>query len=107
MKLPEDILYKLPTDYNKIEDEANRTFIKNLLYAIAETYRDIAKTVNLNVDLLSLQEKSKDPNDPAEGNAVMWMSDGTGTTGDDGDICVAITAGGSTKKTVLVDFSAI
>lgn len=51
-------------------------------------------------------EKSADPADPAEGSYVIWMSDGTGT-GDDGDILVKITAGGSTKTATLVDFSTV
>jgi len=52
-----------------------------------------------------LNEKSSDPSDPAEGQSVLWMSDGTGT-GDDGDILMKITAGGVTKTVTLVDFSA-
>ena len=59
-----------------------------------------------NVTSLSLLEKSSDPSDPAEGNAVIWMSDGTGT-GDDGDILIKITAGSVTKTATLIDFSAI
>ena len=55
---------------------------------------------------LYTQEKSSDPDDPAEGYHVIWQSDGTGT-GDDGDIMIKITAGGSTKTTTLVDFSAV
>jgi len=106
MKLPDDFLYKMPTDYDKIQDEVNRKFIKNLLYAIGDMYREIALAVNLNVDLLRGQEKSEDPPDPDEGNFVLWMSDGT-DTGDDGDILIKITAGGSTKTHTLVDFSAI
>jgi hypothetical protein len=51
-------------------------------------------------------ERSADPGDPAEGKYVMWMSDGNGT-GDDGDILIKITAGGSTKTATLVDFSAV
>ena len=54
---------------------------------------------------LTLTEKSSDPSDPAEGNSVLWMSDGTGS-GDDGDIMMKITAGGTTKIITLVDFSA-
>jgi hypothetical protein len=49
-------------------------------------------------------ERSADPDDPEEGHAVLWMSDGTGS-GDDGDILIKIKAGGSTKSTTLVDFS--
>ena len=54
----------------------------------------------------TFRELSADPDDPDEGHAVMWLSDGTGS-GDDGDIMVKITAGGATKTTTLVDFSAI
>ena len=50
-------------------------------------------------------ECTSDPDDPAEGHFVIWMSDGTGS-GDDGDIMVKISAGGSTKTATLVDFSA-
>jgi len=54
---------------------------------------------------LTLTEKSSDPADPAEGNSVLWMSNGVGS-GDDGDIMMKITAGGVTKTITLVDFSA-
>jgi hypothetical protein len=56
--------------------------------------------------LIGLTEKSSDPADPAEGKSVIWQSDGT-ETGDDGDILIKITAGGVTKTTTLVDFSAV
>ena len=55
---------------------------------------------------LTLSEKSADPSDPAEGSCVIWMSDGTGT-GDDGDVLIKVTAGGSTKTATLVDFSEV
>tara|TARA_R100000808_G_scaffold13906_2_gene33331 strand:- start:20255 stop:20572 length:318 start_codon:yes stop_codon:yes gene_type:complete len=55
---------------------------------------------------LGLLEKSADPSNPAEGEATIWMSDGTGA-GDDGDIMIKITAGGSTKTATLIDFSAV
>jgi len=51
------------------------------------------------------RELSVDPSNPDEGSFALWMSDGTGS-GDDGDIMVKITAGGSTKTITLVDFSA-
>lgn len=50
-------------------------------------------------------ELSADPANPAEGEHVMWQSNGTGS-GDDGDIMFKITAGGTTKTITLVDFSA-
>tara|TARA_R110000744_G_scaffold98003_1_gene189303 strand:+ start:46 stop:285 length:240 start_codon:yes stop_codon:yes gene_type:complete len=55
---------------------------------------------------LIFKEKSADPVNPAEGHAVIWMSDGTGT-GDDGDVLIKITAGGATKTTTLADFSSL
>jgi len=54
---------------------------------------------------LTFTERSSDPANPSEGNSVLWMSDGSGA-GDDGDILIKITAGGSTKTVTLVDFSA-
>jgi hypothetical protein len=54
---------------------------------------------------LNLTELSADPDKPAEGKAKIWMSDGTGT-GDDGDVIIAATAGGVTKREILWDFSA-
>jgi hypothetical protein len=53
---------------------------------------------------ICIKELSTDPADPPEGEAVLWMSDGTGA-GDDGDILIKITAGGSTKTVTLVDFT--
>lgn len=59
------------------------------------------------IEGLPLRERSTDPDDPGEGESIIWQSDGNGTTGDDGDICVSITAGGVTKKTILVDYSTL
>jgi hypothetical protein len=49
-------------------------------------------------------EKSADPAEPAEGEYVIWMSDGTGK-GDDGDVLIASKAGGTTKYATLFDHS--
>lgn len=54
---------------------------------------------------LELLERSADPTQPAEGETVIWMSDGTGK-GDDGDVLIAGTAGGTTKWDTLFDHSA-
>jgi len=62
------------------------------------------KVIGENSGIL-LTEKSADPSDPAEGNTVIWQSDGTGS-GDDGDIMLKITAGSVTKTITLVDYSA-
>jgi len=55
--------------------------------------------------VLQLIERSADPSAPAEGQCVIWMSDGTGK-GDDGDVLIASTAGGTTKWATLFDHSA-
>ena len=49
-------------------------------------------------------ERGADPTQPAEGECVIWMSDGTGK-GDDGDLMVASTAGGTTNYGTLFDHS--
>jgi len=56
-------------------------------------------------EAIKILERSSDPAQPAEGECVIWLSDGTGY-GDDGDICAASTAGGNTKKAIIFDFSA-
>jgi len=56
------------------------------------------------VQTLSLLERSTDPAAPAEGENVVWVSDGT-EKGDDGDVMVAGTAGGVTKYGTLFDHS--
>lgn len=68
-------------------------------------WKDIYAKGTVSMDELNLREKSADPGDPAEGESVVWQSDGTGS-GDDGDIMVKITAGGVTKTVTLIDFSA-
>lgn len=53
---------------------------------------------------LALTAKASDPADPADGTAVMWLSDGTGS-GDAGDLMVKITVGATTKTITLIDWS--
>lgn len=54
---------------------------------------------------IRISERSSDPSDPAEGETVIWMSDGTGS-GDDGDLMIKATAGSTTKTGTLFDHSA-
>jgi len=68
---------------------------------IKSFYGDVRQLTD---SILSLNELSADPSDPAEGCSVMWQSDGTGAGGD-GDIMMKITAGGVTKTITLADFS--
>ena len=67
----------------------------------------IVKSRAIDFDMgIQFREKTIDPPDPGEGSATIWMSDGTGS-GDDGDIMIKITAGGTTKTGTLIDFSGI
>jgi hypothetical protein len=54
--------------------------------------------------VLLFVERSSDPSEPSEGEAVIWMSDGTGK-GNDGDIMIASQAGGTTNYGTLFDHS--
>lgn len=84
--------------------EAALTLVGNTNYVGLNGVNDPA--TELHVDgAITLNEKSSDPANPAEGRSVIWMSDGTGS-GDDGDIMMKITAGATTKTITLVDFSA-
>ena len=56
------------------------------------------------VEAIKLLEKSADPSEPAEGECVVWMSDGNGK-GADGDIMIASKAGGTTNYGTLFDHS--
>lgn len=48
---------------------------------------------------------NSDPADPEEGNAVTWLSDGTGS-GDAGDYMIKVNVGGTVKTGTLFDYSA-
>ena len=54
---------------------------------------------------MHFKERASDPGDPTEGNAVIWMSDGT-AAGDDGDVMIKTKAGGVVKTGTLFDHSA-
>jgi hypothetical protein len=56
-------------------------------------------------DRIRLLERATDPDKPAEGNVVLWMSNGAGL-GDDGDVLIGSTAGGVTNYAILFDHSA-
>lgn len=59
-----------------------------------------AGEVELPLGTLKLLERSSDPAQPADGQAIIWMGDGTGK-GADGDIMVAATANGTTTYTII------
>jgi len=88
----------------------NLIFSTNTGAALTEAGRfDRFQTLTLTGDLVSggwlkLMEQAADPPEPAEGQCVIWMSDGTGK-GDDGDVLIASKAGGTTTWTTLFDHS--
>jgi hypothetical protein len=61
--------------------------------------------LNPDTGAIHFVERSSDPTEPSEGQAVIWMSNGTGK-GDDGDVLIASKAGGSTTYAILFDHSA-
>lgn len=56
------------------------------------------------IDVIGLLERSSDPSEPSAGQAVIWLSDGTGKGGD-GDVMIAVNVDGTTKYGTLFDYS--
>jgi len=52
-----------------------------------------------------LIEQTVEPDEPAEGEGIFWLSDGTGF-GDSGDICAKSRDGGQVRKNIIHDHSA-
>lgn len=46
----------------------------------------------------------RDPPDPKDGAAVIWMSDGT-QNGNRGDVFIKVNVGGTVKKVRIVDYN--
>ncbi len=70
---------------------------------LAQWQRDVADELN-SLDKTTQTQRffqiDTDPNDPLEGQAVMWLTSG-------GDLKVKVTNGGVTKTATIVDFSAL
>jgi len=104
------LLIENPTDnpnwYIRGYDAELRFQINSSLQRTMRVHNIGTNDVKLLVDgVFSLLERTSDPSAPSEGEAIIWMSDGTGK-GDDGDVLIASTAGGTTKWTTLLDHSA-
>jgi len=68
--------------------------------------RGTLNAIGIYQNVARYRTQSSDPADPPAGEAVQWVSDGTGT-GDEGDVLYKITdSTGTTKIITLVDFSA-
>lgn len=85
--------------YNQIKMALNGSGQLSVGHTNPDTIFDVAGAI-------TFRELSADPSDPAEGSAVIWMTDGTGAAGDDGDVLIKATAGGVTKTVTLLDHSA-
>ncbi|MBW1779321.1 MAG: hypothetical protein JRL30_01150 [Deltaproteobacteria bacterium] len=98
---------KLFIDVLKRTNEADGR-VKALVYGVfAAATADQSLLVNgylWNREGMAGYERATDPAEPAEGEYVIWMSDGTGK-GDDGDVLVASQAGGTTNYGTLFDHS--
>lgn len=55
---------------------------------------------------ITLNEINGDPTKPDDTKAVIWMTDGAGSIGADGDVIIASTVGATTKYTIIHDYSA-
>ena len=62
-------------------------------------------TGNVTIGAITQKPLSSEPEDPVDGHSVQWVSDGNGTIGDVGDVCIKINVGGNIKNTILVDYS--
>ena len=95
------------TDKMTVDGATGDTVVAGTLDVTGDTAvtGTLGVTGNTTLTAILLTEKSADPDDPAEGSTVIWMSDGT-EEGDDGDIMVKITAGATTNTFTLVDFDA-
>ena len=71
---------------------------------------DIAVTGAVSVDYVDRTQhtltQAAEPGDPADNNAVLWVSNGTGA-GDAGDFMCKITEGGGTSAFTISDYSAL
>ena len=71
---------------------------------------DIAVTGTVTQDYVDREEliltQAAEPGDPADNNAVFWISNGTGY-GDVGDLCCKITEGGGTADFTISDYSTL
>ncbi len=70
---------------------------------LAQWQRDVADELNSLDNTTQTQrffQINTDPNDPVEGQAVLWLTNG-------GDIKAKVTNGGVTKTATIVDFSAL
>lgn len=66
-----------------------------------EPVNQVLDHIHIGAEPLTLKAQSADPADPAASQAVLWLSDGTGT-GSDGDLIIkwADSAGSVTTETI-------
>lgn len=71
---------------------------------VTEAFR-IDSSQNTIIQSLVINERSSDPSKPSEGTCILWLSDGTGY-GDDGDMIIASTVSGVTRRAILWNYDA-
>ena len=76
----------------------------SLMVTIGTTGIDLENDGTFTAQNIVIVERTAEPAKPAEGKAVLWMTNGTGI-GDDGDVIIGVTAGGSSKYTIIHDHS--
>jgi hypothetical protein len=76
----------------------------NTTQFILNTDNSIGMSGTLTCPILTLLEQSSNPTEPADGEMIIWLSDGTGF-GDAGDVMVASTTGSVAKYGTLFDYS--
>jgi len=77
------------------------TFINDL--SGAPVYPDVTFVDGDEIDFIAYTALSADPSDPADGESVTWLSDGT-ESGNAGDLMMKITVGAITRTKTVVEF---
>ena len=101
----------LDATLRNVEDGVGTVSALQLSTAAAAVDGDVYITSGLRIgdattapedNTIEIEERNSTPGDPAEGNGILWLSDGT-TVGNDGDLILTRTAGAVTGSVVLAE----
>ena len=97
-------------DFDAGTDTAAELIIYDATYTSGRVVRVLEITIDESVNGdgtlagaltgITLTALSADPDNPADGSCVIWLSDGTGT-GEAGDLCIKSTVGETTDTSIL------